>query len=321
MQHYPYPEIQQFRNTIKTVRERASHAGVPLPTITFKGSVKLHGTNASVVFPGDGTFYAQSRSRVISVEDDNHGFAKYVESNKENFQVLADFFGGPTVVYGEWFGQGIQGGVAVSNLPKTFIIFAVKFLDTDEWQSGWHILGFAALANHTSIFHFPTFEVSIDFNCPELTQNYLREITEAVEKECPVGKAFGISGVGEGVVWSPLPHETFNTNGLMFKVKGEKHSESKVKTLAPVDVEKLNSIRELVDHILTEHRLEKKLDSLIEQGYTLDIKHTGVYLKIVGSDIYKEESDTIEASGLSSNEVMSEVNKRAKKFWMEKLNG
>lgn len=52
--HIPFPEIQQFRNTIKLVRERAEHDGVPLPTLTFVGSVKLHGTNSSVVFPPDG---------------------------------------------------------------------------------------------------------------------------------------------------------------------------------------------------------------------------------------------------------------------------
>jgi hypothetical protein len=89
--------------------------------------------------------------------------------------------------------------------------------------------------------------------------------------------------------------------------------------LAPVDVEKLNSIKELVDSILTEHRLEKKLDSLRELGLELEMKNTGAYLKMVGQDVIKEEVDTIDASGLSRNEVMGEVNKRAKQFWISRL--
>ena len=41
------------------------------------------------------------------------------------------------------------------------------------------------------------------------------------------------------------------------KVKGEKHSSSKVKKLASVDVEKLNSIKDFVDYAVTESRLEQ----------------------------------------------------------------
>ena len=64
--HIPFPEIQQFRNTVRTVRERAEYDGTPLPTLTFIGSVKLHGTNSSVVFPLEGGHYCQSRTQVIS---------------------------------------------------------------------------------------------------------------------------------------------------------------------------------------------------------------------------------------------------------------
>jgi hypothetical protein len=42
--------------------------------------------------------------------------------------------------------------------------------------------------------------MEIDFNMPQLVQNQLSEITIAVEEECPVAKAFGFSGIGEGIV-------------------------------------------------------------------------------------------------------------------------
>jgi hypothetical protein len=67
---------------------------------------------------------------------------------------------------------------------------------------------------------------------PQLVQNTLSELTMAVEEECPVAKA-GFQVLVK-VVWS------VNVNGTIhrFKVKGELHSSSKVKTLASVDVEK-----------------------------------------------------------------------------------
>jgi hypothetical protein len=319
--HIPFADIGQFRNCIKLVRKRAEHLGVPLPTVSFIGSVKLHGTNASIVFPENGVEgqYEQSRTQVIDPEHDNAGFSKWVHDNEEKF---ASFSGWNMVVYGEWCGQSIRKGVAISQLPKNFIVFAVRMLENGDswWASVSTVKTTARILNLDCIYNYPTWEITIDFNHPEEAQNRLVELTQAVENECPVGKAHGVSGVGEGIVWWPLPHPTFNVRDLEFKVKGEKHSESKVKTLAPVDVEKLNSIKELVDTILTEHRLEKKLDSLKELGLELKMKNTGAYLKLVGQDVIKEEVDTIDASGLSRKEVMGEVNKRAKSYWMEKIN-
>ena len=123
-QHIPFPDIQQFRNTIRTVRERAEHDGVPLPTLTFVGSVKLHGTNASIVFPATDPFYVQSRSQIITPENDNAGFAKYVQEHQRRFELLAKDLENSApgadgfVVYGEWCGQGIQKGVAISQTPE-----------------------------------------------------------------------------------------------------------------------------------------------------------------------------------------------------------
>jgi hypothetical protein len=325
-EHIPFPEIQQFRNTIRTVRERAEHDGVPLPTLTFVGSVKLHGTNSSVVFPPEGGFYIQSRTQVITPEKDNNGFAKWATDNEELFlslrrRLYKEFpLHTGFVVYGEWCGQGIQKGVAISQVSKRFVVFSISILKegTRDWV---HPLSVHSLVEPLfyCIYDYPTWPLDIDFSAPEQVQNRLVELTQAVENECPVGKAFGVSGVGEGIVWWPLPTSDFNVRDLAFKVKGEKHSETKVKTLAAVDVEKLASINELVDSVLTEHRLEKKVESLIEQGGELDIKSTGAFLKLVGSDVHKEEADTIAASGFENNEIMKAVQKKAKQWWPERL--
>jgi len=325
-EHIPFPEIQQFRNTIKIVRERAEHDGVPLPTLTFVGSVKLHGTNSSVVFPPEGGFYCQSRTQVIAPEKDNAGFAHWVEENKDRFEALEKTLRkefplhSGFVVYGEWCGQGIQKGVAISQVSKRFVVFSISTLKegTRDWVNPFAIRSLVDPLFYC-IYDYPTWSLDVDFCKPEESQNRLIELTQAVENECPVGKAFGVSGVGEGIVWWPLPTTDFNVRDLAFKVKGEKHSETKVKTLAAVDVEKLASINELVDSVLTEHRLEKKVESLIEQGGELGIKSTGAFLKLVGSDVHKEEADTITASGFENNEIMKAVQKKAKQWWLERL--
>lgn len=64
---------------------------------------KIDGTNACVVVGEDGSIAAQSRSRLITPEDDNFGFAAWVHDNREDLLTL-----GPGYHFGEWWGRGIQ---------------------------------------------------------------------------------------------------------------------------------------------------------------------------------------------------------------------
>jgi hypothetical protein len=78
---------------------------------------KIHGTNAQVYITDDGQVYAGSRTRWLSIENDNYGFAKFVEENKE--ALLACL--GPGHHFGEWAGPGINSG---EGLPrKTLVLF------------------------------------------------------------------------------------------------------------------------------------------------------------------------------------------------------
>lgn len=64
---------------------------------------KIDGTNACIAFHNDGSYHVQSRSKIITPQDDNYGFAKWVEANLEDLKKL-----GPGYHYGEWWGAGIQ---------------------------------------------------------------------------------------------------------------------------------------------------------------------------------------------------------------------
>ena len=88
---------------------------------------KIHGTNAQILIeemPG-GLFIieAASRTRLITPEDDNFGFAKFVEENKEELIRLL----GPGRHFGEWFGSGINSGYGYKKGERFFALFHQGF--------------------------------------------------------------------------------------------------------------------------------------------------------------------------------------------------
>lgn len=81
---------------------------------------KLDGTNAQVLINDTGDkISAGSRTRMITPEDDNFGFARWVEANKEELLKL-----GPGRHFGEWWGQGIQRNYGLKE--KRFSLFNVR---------------------------------------------------------------------------------------------------------------------------------------------------------------------------------------------------
>lgn len=342
---HKFPSIEQFRNVIKDVDHRTRYVGmdeetgnpimnrgeVDHPTLNFRGTVKLHGTNAAIVYTWnpltfDYEFHAQSRKNIITPESDNAGFAAFVHTRNTE-QLLAKVMKAvgnvgytPEVVriYGEWCGGNIQKGVALNGLDKMFVIFAIK-LD-NEWLTDEQL---NQVKNEEekiyNILDFPTYEIAIDFNNPKEAVNKMVEITEAVEKECPVGKAFGNSGVGEGVVWRCID-EGWRKSRYWFKVKGEKHQSSKTKTLAPVDIERVNNIKELVDNFVTESRLNQGLEQLKMEGLGIERKNVGVFLKWIYNDIVKEELDTIMGNGFEPKELSGTISNKARTWFFDKEN-
>lgn len=149
-------------------------------------------------------------------------------------------------------------------------------------------------------------------------QNELNRICLEVEKECPVGKAFGISGIGEGIVIKCI-NTGFEDSGFWAKIKGDKHANSKVKTLATVDVEKVNNLKELAAKVAHEGRLEQGVQAVFGIGNDVDVKQIGDVIQWVMRDIFKEEMDTIAASGFTGKELNSHVAKIVRDYVMNKL--
>lgn len=83
---------------------------------------KIDGTNAAVVITEDGRVYAQSRTRVLTPQNDNFGFRAWVNENAEALKYAL----GPGTHFGEWWGKGIQRGYGLTE--KRFSLF-----NTDKW--------------------------------------------------------------------------------------------------------------------------------------------------------------------------------------------
>ena len=138
-------------------------------------------------------------------------------------------------------------------------------------------------------------------------QNTLQSLTEEVEQECPFAKEFGVNGVGEGIVWK--------YNGFKFKVKGDEHTTSKVKTLKQVDldkIEQLKTVTEFADAICTEARFKQGLQYLVENNVT-ENKHK-IYIDWVISDTLKEESDFIKEKNIDEKELKKILGSKARNY-------
>lgn len=83
---------------------------------------KLDGTNAAICITPDGQFLVGSRTRWITPESDNYGFARWAHVNKEELMKL-----GEGTHFGEWWGLGIQRKYGMTE--KVFSLF-----NTARWS-------------------------------------------------------------------------------------------------------------------------------------------------------------------------------------------
>lgn len=349
--HISFPSIEKFSNVVGNINRSHNFVGLdengdaiydpskPKPVLTFTGTVKLHGTNAAVCYNNVDGLWVQSRENIITPESDNAGFAFFVETNKDEFRELVaqveDKFipfvncnENTISIYGEWCGGNIQKGVAITNLPKSFFIFGVKITpfpvegEEKPRPAYWVDYSYLRSPEHKifNINDYQTWSVDIDFNQPQLVQNKLIELTLAVEDECPVAKAFGFSGIGEGIVFS---YRNEKGEEFRFKSKGEKHSaKSKVNTLKPVDDEKINKCIQVSNTVCPAWRLEQMLDKQFDllNGGKLDVKGLGEYIKLVINDIIKEEGDVLSEASLEPKDISKYVSEIARKYFFSRQN-
>jgi len=82
---------------------------------------KIDGTNGCIYIGENGEFLVGSRTRWLTPECDNYGFAKWAIQNKETLMLM-----GPGRHFGEWWGSGIQRGYGLKGGDRRFSLFNVS---------------------------------------------------------------------------------------------------------------------------------------------------------------------------------------------------
>ena len=293
-------------------------------TITYRAKIKLHGTNAGVQVTTEGKVAAQKRSQIITSQSDNAGFAAWVESNLDYFTALKTTEN--LTIFGEWCGNNIQKGVAISQLKKKiFAVFALQIGDDITTHKKLEIRPeqiALILPKHQDIYVLPFYGSPITLNFGnkeqlEAAANTINEMVEAVEKSDPWVKAtFGIEGVGEGLIMYPEANsvvEKANYTDYLFKAKGIEHQVLKSKTPVTIDPEKATNITEFVHLFVTEARLQQAVTEACDGQY--DMKRIGDFMKWFALDVQKESVAELETAGLTWKEVNKPLMNDAREWY------
>lgn len=328
-QMIPWPDIESLFNVrrgLKAVGEERA--------ITYRGKIKLDGTNAGVQLFPDGRIVPQSRSRILDPDSDNMNFAKWVVPNYSYFEQVRQranengYDGQHLTIFGEWCGKKIQSRTAISKIDRQiFAVFAMQIdpmakLETDPDKLR------AILPEHKDVFVIPWYGEDMLFDFTDLVQlerqaEKLNEIVSTVEKCDPfVRDTFGISGLGEGVVMYPIiggstQIDRMTYSDLVFKAKGEKHKVVNSKKPVQIDPEFVATIDKFVELFVTENRLEQIAQKVLE-GKDPSPALTGPFIKAFSQDVMKESKAELETSGLEWKQVAKAINSKAVGWWKVK---
>lgn len=332
MTFYSWPKIEGFHNVRKFAK---SHPEIlrNFSGVFYNSKIKLHGTNAAVQVHEDGTVVAQSRSQVITQQNDNMGFANWVKQNEDKW-ATSESRG--WVVFGEWCGSGIQSGVAISNIDKKiFAVFAALRMDNDDFVVDPHMLSFLCKGLGDDVLVLPWHTTKAFFDFTESTEELQAKIDKInedvleIEKNDPwVKQMFGVDGVGEGLVFYPR----FVTNvddieiflmqdfaNLSFKAKGEQHKNVKTSAPAQIDAAKAANAVVFADMVLTEARLMQGAhETRLSDTEVFSMKSLGKFLQWTMNDVQKETVDELDASNLTWKDVAKVVQTQARTWYVEK---
>lgn len=324
-----YPSIEGFKH--KDIKRSKN--------TTFYGQPKLHGTNAGIQLY-EGRYLVHGRNRELTLDSDNYNFAEFALSEpvqefvQPRLQAVLNSFLESSffhdfskehpgtvkgiALYGEYAGQGIQKNVAISQVEKFFapfdiaVIYELNDCITDDkitrlWLNSELLEGFRN--EDLRIFPVPELWV-IDIKSPEDIEE-IQSLTIQVENECPFAKIeFGISGIGEGIVWKTSDMYQRST----FKTKGDKHSGKSSRdkvTKTPKQIAKMTKAQLFVEDKVSTRRLQQGLEYLQEFNILLEKKSTKQFIDFVLNDIFKEHSDEISELELDVDTIKKLVPKLA----------
>jgi len=343
-----YNSILSFDKVSRNLKNHCSYHNLQVPTVNVHLTEKIHGTNGAVCYSEPDGFWVQSRENIITVEKDNAGCALFCMKREKQWMKLIhelaeaydiDLTQNIISIYFEFAGGKIQSNSALTGVEKLSIIFehfkvsplepivkdnklvsvdnqSAIWLPTKNKLGEWIDLPEDLIYNINKIGDVKTFIV--DFNNPKLYFNQLNEIVQKIEQESIVGKNFDKNNIGEGVVGT----FTFNDMLYKFKVKGEKHTKSKIKKLKVVDEEFEKKKVKFAEKVVTPSRCEQgwqKVFGIENEKHEPNIKKIGEFLKWIHEDILKEHSDDLIDMELEYKKVNSTVTFLAREWFLEQI--
>jgi hypothetical protein len=307
--------IESYSNQVIS-RQKSAEVGYPFPVLRYRGKIKLHGKNAGIRVE-NGKFKAQSRTEDLSEGNNLNGFWNFVDALDDSWAKEHEGF----VIFGEWFGKGIQKGAYPALNEKYYAIFSIENLNTTEIhyepEDIMKILGdFANLSDRIFVLPWQTDEYVINYAQPSEHIDTFNAIIDQIEKSDPwVKKTFGSDQVGEGLVFYPIEkslHE--DVSRYIFKAKGLKHAVNPAKAPVQVDVELIESVNEFAASFVTEARLEQAASVV-----GLEKKLIGSFIKWVIEDIKKESKHELEKSKLDFMLISKKITELSKNWYLSKV--
>jgi hypothetical protein len=164
--------------------------------LTFSVTEKLDGTNSLIVVEEDGNILAGSRTRWLTEREDNHGFFKFVQENKED---IKKFLIPNKRYYGEFIGEKIQRGYGLRF--KRFMFFDLDAPGIVE----------LILAN-PNFGRVPFFSFESMVTLEPMLKKYIEDLVTNGSKIDPNTKAEGLVIRGAGLTFKVIldKHEDIN---------------------------------------------------------------------------------------------------------------
>lgn len=335
-----FPKIHHFVDFKRYTRDK--HPGKNFELLI---STKLHGSNVGYVaklqcdqdrYYSLKSFHIQSRNQIIDEKNDMMGAVSFLmdENRKKVLDAMVIriatemHYEGCTertvVLAFEYCGGNIQQNVAVCKLKKRMVIIGIK-LD-HQWLTYNRMLDLVEDGVPVrDIYHIlskPLQTVFYNYEEPDKTRDELQCIVDNVEKECPFAKQFGVSGIGEGIVFRAAGYE--EDPEMWGKMKGDLHSESLPKVvhrLTDAQREKLNTLNGFVAGVMTARRMEQGIEYLAETLFedrerVLNKKNIAAYIQWIRKDVQEEHEREIEESKFNLKDLNKAITILASKHFL-----
>ena len=348
-----FPKIRDIHSAIVRLKNRYNYAGrddsgepiftsLDAPSQKYFGVVKMHGSNSSIVFDNAECIkdlITQSRRRIINPSSDNHGFATFVYNLEERFidefcnwleseDSTFNFSGIEKVtLFGEWVGRGVQGGVGLSNVKKSFIVFGMRVDDGEDrtYIPPHMIWPFPDFFKENRIFLITEVSDLYEFEInPQRYKEVKKEIysiVEQIEEVCPVASYFDSEGGGEGLVCYPADFDLYQDTQTWFKAKGASHKAVRKSKKVEISLEKQTRIEEFVRRMVTENRLKQGLYIFEEDNIAQVRENVGTFIKWMINDVVDEGQASLEELNLSRKDVGSSIALVSRKWYFRTIEG